>query len=75
MRVRVISPFPIRGLGADGMLELHDGARVRDLLKHSVPAALYTVLVPVSVNVRQVPPSHYLKDGDLVVILMPIGGG
>jgi sulfur carrier protein ThiS len=75
MRVRVVSPFPIRGLESDGTLELQEGARVRDLLKRSLSAALYTKFVPVSVNGRQVAPSSRLQEGDLVVILMPIGGG
>ncbi len=75
MRIKVISPFEVRGLAEDGTLELKEGARVRDLLRRSLPAALYATLVPVSVNGRQVQPAHRLQDGDLVVILMPISGG
>lgn len=75
MRVKVISPFPLRGLEDDDTLELKEGARVRDVLKRSLPAAVYAMVVPVSVNGRQVPPDHKLTEGDLVVILMPISGG
>jgi sulfur carrier protein ThiS len=75
IQVKVISPFPLRGVDTDGTVELPDNTRVRDLLRRSLPAALYARIVPVSVNGRQVPPSHRLQDGDLVVIIMPISGG
>jgi molybdopterin converting factor small subunit len=73
VKVKVIAPFPIRGLDPDDWLELSDGSRVKDVLKGS---GLNPVrLLPVFVNGHQVKKSHALKDGDIVVFLYPLSGG
>lgn len=72
MKVKVIAPFAVPGRGADGTLELPDGARVRDIFRS---APLFTALLPVSVNGEQVRRSRKLNDGDLVVVIAPISGG
>jgi sulfur carrier protein ThiS len=73
MKVKVIAPFPVRGLDPEDCLEMREGSRVRDLLKGSGlnPARL----LPVFVNGEQVKKSHILKDGDIVVFLYPLSGG
>jgi sulfur carrier protein ThiS len=73
MKVKVIAPFPVRGLDPEDCLEMREGSRVRDLLKGSGlnPARL----LPVFVNGEQVKKSHFLKDGDIVVFLYPLSGG
>ena len=75
MKVKVVAPFEVAGLDADGCLELPDGARVADLLKRSGPAGRFFTILPVMVNGDQVPASHLLKDEDVVVVVFPIGGG
>ncbi len=73
MKVKVIAPFPIRGLDQDDWLEVSEGSRVRGVLKGSGfnPARL----LPVFVNGQQVKKSHILKDGDTIVFLYPLSGG
>lgn len=73
MKVKIIAPFPIRGLDHDDWLEMSEGSRVRDVLKGSGfnPARL----LPVFVNGQQVKKSHILKDGDTIVFLYPLSGG
>lgn len=73
MKVRVIAPFPIKGLDSGDWLELSDGSRVKDVLKGSGlnPARL----LPVFVNGQQVKKSHILKEGDTLVFLYPLSGG
>ena len=73
MKVKIIAPFPIRGLDQDDWLEMSDGSRVRDVLKGSGfnPARL----LPVFVNGQQVKKRQLLKDGDIIVFLYPLSGG
>jgi sulfur carrier protein ThiS len=73
MKVKVIAPFPVRGLDQEDYLEMSKGSRVKDVLKGSGlnPARL----LPVFVNGEQVKKSHILKDGDIVVFLYPLSGG
>lgn len=73
MKVKVIAPFPVRGLDQEDCLEMQPGSRVKDVLKGSGlnPARL----LPVFVNGEQVKKSHILKDGDIVVFLYPLSGG
>jgi sulfur carrier protein ThiS len=73
MKVKVIAPFPVRGLDQEDCLEMRAGSRVKDVLKGSGlnPARL----LPVFVNGEQVKKSHILKDGDIVVFLYPLSGG
>jgi sulfur carrier protein ThiS len=73
MKVKVIAPFPVRGLDQEDCLEMREGSRVKDLLKGSGlnPARL----LPVFVNGEQVKKSRLLKDGDIVVFLYPLSGG
>ena len=73
MKVKVIAPFPVRGLDHEDCLEMRAGSRVKDVLKGS---GLNPVrLLPVFVNGEQVKKSHVLKDGDIVVFLYPLSGG
>ena len=73
MKVKVIAPFPIRGLDQEDCLEVSEGSRVRDVLKGSGlnPARL----LPVFVNGQQVKKGHILNDGDIIVFLYPLSGG
>ena len=73
MKVKVIAPFPVRGLDQDDCLEMSEGSRVKDLLKGSglIPARL----LPVFVNGEQARKSRILKDGDIIVFLYPLSGG
>ena len=73
MKVKVIAPFPIRGLDPDDCLEMSAGSRVKDVLRGSGlnPARL----LPVFVNGQQVKKSHILKDGDIIIFLYPLSGG
>jgi sulfur carrier protein ThiS len=73
MKVKVIAPFPVRGLDQEDCLEMRAGSRVKDVLKGSGlnPARV----LPVFVNGEQVKKSHILKDGDIVVFLYPLSGG
>ena len=73
MRIKVVSPVTIRELDSDGYLELPSGSRVRDVLKMLKlnPARL----LPVSVYGVQVKRSHRLREGDILVIIYPLGGG
>jgi sulfur carrier protein ThiS len=73
MKVKVIAPFPIRGLDQDDCLEISEGSRVKDVLKGNGfnPARL----LPVFVNGQQVKKSHALKDGDIIIFLYPLSGG
>ena len=73
MRIKVVSPVTIRELDSEGYLELPGDSRVRDVLKMLKlnPARL----LPVSVNGVQVKRSHRLREGDILVIIYPLGGG
>ena len=71
----VAAPFELRGQGRDGCVDLHEGARVRDLLRLAVNAPIYTRLLPVSVNGEQAKHSQILQDGDVVVFILPRTGG
>jgi sulfur carrier protein ThiS len=75
MRIKVVAPFAVTGLGKDGSLELPEGARVRDVLKRSKSISRYLAVLPMMVNGRQVKASHVLQDDDVLVIVYPISGG
>jgi|APFre7841882654_1041346.scaffolds.fasta_scaffold07859_2 sulfur carrier protein ThiS len=75
MKVRVVAPFEINGLSADGMLAVPAGTRVRDILKRSRSIARTLMVLPVMVNGKQVKATHILNDGDTLVIVFPISGG
>ena len=74
MKVKIIAPFQIAGQADDGSVLLPEGTRLRGLYR-LVHAPLYSRLLPVSVNGEQVPKSHKLLDGDLVIFVAPISGG
>jgi sulfur carrier protein ThiS len=75
MKVRVVSPFEIKGLDPAGMLDVPAGTRVRDILKRSRSIARNLMILPVMVNGEQVKATHILNDGDTLVIVFPISGG
>jgi molybdopterin converting factor small subunit len=75
MKVRVVAPFAISGLDADGRLEVPRDATVNYVLKRAKTGGSFRNLLPVSVNGMQVKKSHKLNDGDVIVFISPISGG
>ena len=75
MKVRVVAPFIIPGLDAQGQLELPPGATVGHILKRAKTSISFWRLLPVSVNGKQVEKSQKLNDGDIIVFVSPISGG
>ncbi len=75
IRVQLVAPFELDGIDSDGCVDLPDGARVGDLFKRVHGLPLYVRLLPVAVNGDQVKLSHRLKDGDMVLFIMPVSGG
>ncbi len=75
IRVQLVAPFELDGIDSDGCVDLPDGARVADLFKRVHGLPLYVRLLPVAVNGDQVKLSHRLKDGDMVLFIMPVSGG
>lgn len=54
-------------------VELDEGATVSDVLdKFQIPEKMPKLRIVNSVNVR---PDHILKDGDVLALFPPIGGG
>jgi molybdopterin converting factor small subunit len=49
--------------------------RLNDLWKRIHDLLLYARFLPVAVNGDQVKRSHRLKDGDMVLFIMPVSGG
>lgn len=75
IRVRLVAPFELDGIDSDGCVDLPDGARVRDLFMRVRGLPLYARFLPVAVNGDQVNRSHRLRDGDMVLFIMPVSGG
>ena len=75
MKVRVVAPFAVSGLDADGRLEVPSEATVNYVLKRAKTGGPFWRLLPVSVNGMQVKKSHKLNDGDVIVFISPISGG
>ena len=75
IRVKLVAPFELDGIDSEGCVDLPDGARVEDLLRRLHGFPLYARFLPVAVNGDQVKRSHRLKDGDMVLFVMPISGG
>lgn len=75
IRVKLVAPFELDGIDSAGCVDLPDGARVRDLFRRLHGFPLYARLLPVAVNGDQVNHSHRLKDGDMVVFIIPVSGG
>jgi len=75
MKIKVIAPFEIPGLDREDRLEVPEGTRVRDVLKRSPSLHGFLRVLPVMVNGKQVKAAHVLKDGDILVIVVPVSGG
>jgi molybdopterin converting factor small subunit len=75
MKVRVVAPFQIQGLDAEGRLEIPPNATVAYVFKKAKTGGPFWNLLPVSVNGMQVKKSHKLNDGDVIVFISPISGG
>ncbi len=75
IRVKLVAPFELDGIDSDGCVDLPDGARVNDLLRRVRGLPLYARLLPIAVNGDQVKRSHRLKNGDMVLFIMPVSGG
>jgi molybdopterin converting factor small subunit len=75
MKVRVVAPFAVSGLDAEGRLEVPREATVGYVLKKAKTGGPFWNLLPVSVNGMQVKKSHKLNDGDVIVFISPISGG
>lgn len=75
IRVKLVAPFELVGIDSDGCVDLPDGARVKDLFRRVHGFPLYARFLPVAVNGDQVKRSHCLKDGDMVLFIMPVSGG
>ena len=75
IRVELVAPFELKGLDPGGCIELPDGARVSDLLKRVRGLPPYARLMPVAVNGEQAKRSQRLKDGDIVLFILPASGG
>ncbi len=75
IRVKLVAPFELDGIDSDDCVELPDGARVKDLLRRVHGLPFYARFLPMAVNGDQVKSSHRLKDGDMVVFIMPVSGG
>lgn len=81
MRVRILVFGVLKELlpESSALLELHDGARVRDLLDHyqkdhAQSETLWRSLA-VAVNREYVSADHLLQNGDEVALLPPVSGG
>ena len=74
MKTSVIAPFEITGQAEDGSIDIPDGTRVRGLFK-LIKAPLFARILPVFVNGEQVSSRRVLKNGDMVVFIIPIAGG
>jgi molybdopterin converting factor small subunit len=75
MKVRVVAPFAISGLDAEGRLEVPRDATVGTILKRAKTGSPFWRLLPVSVNGMQVKKSHKLNEDDVIVFISPISGG
>ena len=75
IRVKLVAPFKLDGIDPEGCIDLPDGARVRDLWGRIHGFPLYARFLPIAVNGDQVKRSHPLKDGDMVLFIMPVSGG
>jgi molybdopterin converting factor small subunit len=75
VKIRVVAPFIVPGLDAEGRLEIPQGATVASVIKRAKIDGLMWNLLPVSVNGRQVKRSYKLNDGDVIVFISPISGG
>jgi sulfur carrier protein ThiS len=75
VKVQVIAPFEIEGQDNEGWVELSEGSRVTAILRRAIRAPMLMRLMPVSVNGIQVHRGKRLKDGDMVIVVMPIRGG
>lgn len=75
IRVKLVAPFELEGIDSEGCVDLPDGARVKDLLSRVQGLPLYARFLPIAVNGDQVERSYRLKDGDMVLFIMPVSGG
>ncbi len=72
--IKLIAPFALKNISANGEITVPDGTRLRKLLRLAgVP--LYGLVMPVVVNGKFESKSYRLQDGDLVVFVMPFRGG
>ncbi len=74
IRVKIIAPFKIAQIDRNGEVELPDRTTVGRLVR-LLHAPLYAHVIPVFVNGSQAGRGKILKNGDLVVFLVPISGG
>ncbi len=74
VRVKVVAPFIISQADSGGEVELPDRTTVGRLIR-LLHVPLYAHVLPVVVNGSQAGRRKILKNGDLVVFLVPISGG
>jgi len=75
VKVRLVAPFQVAGQDADGWLEVPEGTTVRQLLRRAGLAGRLLGVLPAMVNGRQVRAAHLLRDGDVLVVVLPLSGG
>ena len=75
MKIKVIAPFEIARLDSDDCLDVPPGTTVNGVLRCARLKRPLWMLMPVSVNGKQVRKSHKLKEGDVVAFISPISGG
>ncbi len=74
IRVKIVAPFKLSQADSSGEVELPDRTTVGRLVR-LLHAPLYAHILPVIVNGSQAGRRKILKNGDLVVFLVPISGG
>ncbi len=74
IRVKIVAPFTISQADSSGEVDIPDRTTVGRLLR-LLHAPLYAHVLPVVVNGSQAGRRRMLKNGDLVIFLVPISGG
>ncbi len=74
VRVKIVAPFKISEADSNGEVELPDRTTVGRLIG-VLHAPLYAYVLPVAVNGAQAGRRYLLKEGDLVVFVLPYSGG
>jgi len=72
--VKVVAPFTLKNTNSAGEIQVPERTTLNGLLRR-VGAPLLAYALPAAVNGSHVRKNQRLKEGDLVVFILPISGG
>ena len=75
IRLEYVAMLALPEVRSGSLVELPEGSTVAALLDHLKISAAHQRVVAAFVQDRRVHPGHGLRDGDLVFLGLPIGGG